>query len=44
MYLRYPNGTGRSRMTNEFWERSLGLTATSRNWNTVTKLAALARG
>lgn len=25
-----------------FWEKGLGLTATGRNWNTVTKLRELA--
>jgi uncharacterized protein (DUF1697 family) len=30
-----------SRLGNTFWERRLGLTATTRNWNTTLKLAGL---
>ncbi len=41
-YIVYPNGQGRSRLTLALIERSLGTRGTSRNWNTVTKLAALA--
>jgi uncharacterized protein (DUF1697 family) len=44
IYLWYPNGLHGSKLSNAFWERRLGLTATSRNWNTVTKLLALATG
>ena len=36
-------GIGRSRLTNTLIERKLGTRATGRNWNTVLKLAALAR-
>jgi uncharacterized protein (DUF1697 family) len=38
VYLWYPNGAGRSKLTNDVLERKLGVTATSRNWNTVLKL------
>ena len=38
IYLWYPRGAGRSKLTNDLLERRLGVTATSRNWNTVTKL------
>lgn len=38
LYLHYPNGAYRSKLTNVFWERRLGLDATLRNWNTVTTL------
>jgi uncharacterized protein (DUF1697 family) len=31
-----------TRLTNAFRERRLGVTATARNWNTVTRLLALA--
>ncbi len=40
-YIIYPDGQGRSRLTNALIERSLGSRGTARNWNTVTKLAAL---
>lgn len=41
-YLWYPNGSGRSKLTNDLLERRLGVVGTARNWNTVTKLLALA--
>jgi uncharacterized protein (DUF1697 family) len=44
IYLWYPNGVHGSKLSNAFWERRFDLTATSRNWNTVTKLLALATG
>jgi uncharacterized protein (DUF1697 family) len=40
-YLVYPDGVGRSRLTNALIERTLGTSGTGRNWNTVVKLAAL---
>jgi uncharacterized protein (DUF1697 family) len=40
-YLVYPDGIGRSRLTNALLERHLGSPGTARNWNTVLKLAAL---
>jgi uncharacterized protein (DUF1697 family) len=42
VYAWYPNGMGRSKLTNTALERHLGVRATMRNWNTVTKLAELA--
>lgn len=42
LYLWYPEGAHVSKLTNAFWERHLGLTATSRNWNTVTRLREMA--
>jgi uncharacterized protein (DUF1697 family) len=42
-YIVYPNGIGRSRLTNSVIEKKLGSSGTARNWNTVLKLAALAR-
>ena len=42
MYLVYPEGVGRSKLTNALIERKLGFAGTGRNWNTVLKLAALA--
>ena len=41
LYLRCPNGVGRSKLAGYPWERDLGLRATSRNWNTVTKLLSM---
>lgn len=42
LFLAYPNGSGRSKMTIDRFERPWGVTATARNLNTVAKLAALA--
>lgn len=42
VYIVYPDGIGRSRVTNTFLEGKLGTRGTARNWNTVMKLAALA--
>jgi uncharacterized protein (DUF1697 family) len=42
IYLHCPNGYGRSKLTNAHFEKKLGVAATTRNWNTVTKLAELA--
>ena len=41
-YITYPDGIGRSKLTNVLIERKLGTRGTARNWNTVLKLAALA--
>lgn len=40
-YIVYPDGIGRSRVTNAFIEKKLGSRGTGRNWNTVLKLGAL---
>jgi uncharacterized protein (DUF1697 family) len=42
IYARLPNGQAGSRLPD--WERTLGLTVTTRNWNTVNRLRDLARG
>lgn len=42
LYITYPDGIGRSRLTNAIVERKLSTRGTGRNWNTVLKLAALA--
>jgi len=42
VYLYCPNGYGRTRVSNTFFERKLGLAATTRNWKTVMALAAMA--
>ena len=41
IYLHCPNGYGRSKLTNAYFEKQLGVAATTRNWKTVTKLAEL---
>jgi uncharacterized protein (DUF1697 family) len=41
LYAVYPDGIGRSRLTNAFIEKKLGTRGTGRNWNTVLKLGAL---
>jgi uncharacterized protein (DUF1697 family) len=42
VYIVYPAGIGRSRLTNALVEKKLGTRGTARNWNTVLKLAAAA--
>ena len=43
IYLHCPNGYGRTKLTNAYFEKQLGVTATTRNWRTVTKLGELTR-
>jgi uncharacterized protein (DUF1697 family) len=42
IYQWLPRGVHPSKLTNDFWQQQLGVTATARNWNTVTKLLGLA--
>jgi uncharacterized protein (DUF1697 family) len=42
IYLWLPNGASGSRIPIDFWDKRTGLTTTTRNWNTVTKLLAMA--
>ncbi|ARF54802.1 DUF1697 domain-containing protein [Streptomyces gilvosporeus] len=42
LYLWCPDGIGRSKLADAVGRARLGVTATARNWNTVTKLLALA--
>ena len=42
LYIVYPAGIGKSRLTNALIEKKLGIRGTARNWNTVLKLAGLA--
>lgn len=42
IYAWHPTGIQRSRLAGLLTDRRLGVTATARNWNTVTKLLALA--
>ncbi len=41
IYLYYPEGYGKSKLTNNILERELGLVASTRNWRTVQKLVSL---
>ena len=43
LYITYPDGIGRSKLTGSLIEKRLGRRGTARNWNTVRKLAELAR-
>ncbi len=38
VYLYCPDGYGRTKLTNEFWEKKLGSAATTRNWKTLLAL------
>jgi uncharacterized protein (DUF1697 family) len=40
VYLHCPDGYGRSKLSNAYFEKQLGVAATTRNWRTVTALAA----
>jgi len=40
-FITYPDGQGRSKLTNALIEQKLSTRGTARNWNTVLKLAAL---
>lgn len=44
LYIHYPDGVGRSRLTAALIEKHLGTRGTARNWKTVLKLAALVAG
>ncbi|MGD0185718.1 MAG: hypothetical protein ABSC25_10780 [Roseiarcus sp.] len=39
--LRLPNGVARSKLTNAWFDSRLGVVSTTRNWRTVTRLAAI---
>ena len=41
IYLHFPGGYGRSKLSNAYFEKQLGVVATTRNWKTVTALAEL---
>jgi uncharacterized protein (DUF1697 family) len=43
LYIYYPDGIGKSKLTNAVIERHLGTPGTARNWDTVTALEKLAR-
>ncbi|MCM3880514.1 MAG: DUF1697 domain-containing protein [Vicinamibacterales bacterium] len=44
VYIVYPDGVGRSRLTITLIEKKLGTRGTGRNWNTVLKLGVVANG
>ena len=44
VYVLCAAGYGTTKINNGFFERKLGVAATTRNWKTVTQLAALAHG
>jgi uncharacterized protein (DUF1697 family) len=39
IFLNYPHGSGRSKLTLDWLERQLAVRGTARNWNTVTAIA-----
>ena len=41
VYLSYPNGSGRTKLSLSYLERVLGVEGTARNWRTVQRLAEL---
>ena len=41
IYLNLPNGVARSKLTNAWFDSTLGVVCTMRNWATVTRLAQL---
>lgn len=43
LYLSYPDGYGRSKMSGAYFERVLKVPATVRNWNVTSALAELAQ-
>ncbi len=43
IYLYYRDGMGKAKLTGSVIERVLGVAATARNWNTVTKLYEMAQ-
>lgn len=42
IYLFLPNGMGKSKLSNNCLEKAFGISATTRNWNTVTTLLEMA--
>jgi uncharacterized protein (DUF1697 family) len=44
IYLHYPDGYGKTKFDNNFFERKLRIPATTRNWKTVNMLYELAVG
>jgi uncharacterized protein (DUF1697 family) len=44
VYIFCPNGYGKTKLSNDFFERKLGVQATTRNWNTVNTLYQMVEG
>jgi uncharacterized protein (DUF1697 family) len=44
VYLYCPNGYGRTRYSNAYFEKKLGTSATTRSWQTVVNLANMIKG
>ncbi len=44
VYLLLPHGYGTTKLSNAYFERALGMAATTRNWRTVTSLVEMAEG
>ena len=44
VYLHCPNGYGRTKLSNDFFEKKLKVTGTTRNWRTVTALLQIVGG
>ena len=44
IYLYCPGGYGQSKLSNSFLEKKLGVTATTRNWRSLSKLQELSGG
>ncbi len=42
IYLYLPNGYGKTKLSNDFFERKLNVSATTRNWRTVNRLLDIA--
>jgi uncharacterized protein (DUF1697 family) len=42
LYIYYPDGAGKSKLPLVQLERALGTSGTARNWNTITRLLAMA--
>jgi uncharacterized protein (DUF1697 family) len=43
VFVHFANGSGGTKLTAPYFDAKLGATVTFRNWNTVQKLAAMAR-
>ena len=43
IYLLFPNGPAKTKLTNNLFEKKLKTVATTRNWKTITKLIELSR-
>ncbi len=43
IYLFCPNGYGKTKLSNNFFEKKLNVSATTRNWKTVNKLFDIAK-